>query len=109
MASLMLVQPFSHLDNVDPLPRTPNPPPVEIEVSVPVTNVSYWDAVAECESGQTWNINTGNGYFGGLQFNQGTWEAHGGLAYAPRADLASREQQIAVAERLAYDGWPNCP
>ena len=71
-----------------------------------------WDAIAQCESGGNWKINTGNGYYGGLQFAQGTWAAYGGLKYAPRADLASRAQQIAVAERT-LDGqgigaWPTC-
>ncbi|WP_285726681.1 transglycosylase family protein [Psychromicrobium xiongbiense] len=56
-----------------------------------------WDAIAQCESGGNWAINTGNGYYGGLQFATGSWLANGGGAYAPRADLASREQQIAVA------------
>ncbi len=71
-----------------------------------------WDQVASCESGGNWGINTGNGYQGGLQFNQGTWAAHGGGQYAPSAQLATREQQIAVAERvLATQGrgaWPVC-
>jgi len=67
-----------------------------------------WDAIAECESGGDWHINTGNGYYGGLQFAQSTWEANGGLAYAPRADLATREQQIAVASRLSLSAWPHC-
>ncbi len=48
-----------------------------------------WDAVAQCESGGNWSINTGNGYYGGLQFSQSTWAAFGGTAYASRADLAS--------------------
>ncbi|MGY1715401.1 transglycosylase family protein [Geodermatophilus sp. SYSU D01106] len=71
-----------------------------------------WDAVAACESSGNWSINTGNGYYGGLQFSQSTWEAFGGLSYAPRADLATKEQQIAVAERtLDVQGpgaWPTC-
>jgi hypothetical protein len=71
-----------------------------------------WDQVARCESGGNWAINTGNGYQGGLQFSQGTWAAHGGGQYAPSAQLATREQQIAVAERvLATQGrgaWPAC-
>lgn len=71
-----------------------------------------WDAVAACESGGDWHINTGNGFAGGLQFTQETWEGVGGLAYAPRADLASREQQIAAAERLMQvqgrGAWPVC-
>jgi hypothetical protein len=67
---------------------------------------STWDAVADCESSGDWSINTGNGYYGGLQFLQSTWEAYGGLAYAERADLATKEQQIAVAEAtLAGQGW----
>ncbi|BBH16887.1 hypothetical protein Back2_11740 [Nocardioides baekrokdamisoli] len=56
-----------------------------------------WDAIAQCESGGNWHINTGNGYYGGLQFSASSWLSHGGGAYAPRADLATREQQIAVA------------
>lgn len=68
----------------------------------------YWESVAACESGGDWNANTGNGYFGELQFDRQTWAAFGGLTYAPRADLATKAEQIAVAERLIYDGWPNC-
>jgi resuscitation-promoting factor RpfA len=65
-----------------------------------------WDAVAQCESSGNWSINTGNGYYGGLQFTNSTWQAYGGGQYAPRADLATKEQQIAVAEKtLAGQGW----
>ena len=60
-------------------------------------NGAMWDRIAQCESGGNWAINTGNGYYGGLQFDSGTWLANGGGAYAARADLASRLQQIAVA------------
>ncbi|MET9605778.1 transglycosylase family protein [Streptomyces sp. NPDC006512] len=71
-----------------------------------------WDCVADCESGGRWAVNTGNGFYGGLQFWQPTWEDHGGLAYAPRADLATRTQQIRVAEDLlgtqGWDAWPVC-
>ncbi|WP_448618586.1 transglycosylase family protein [Geodermatophilus sp. URMC 65] len=71
-----------------------------------------WDAVAQCESSGNWAINTGNGYYGGLQFSQSTWAAFGGTEYAPRADLATEAQQIAVAERtLDVQGpgaWPTC-
>ena len=71
---------------------------------------SDWDRLAQCESGGNWHINTGNGYYGGLQFSQSTWSANGGTKYAPRADLASREQQIAIAERvLAAQGWGAWP
>ena len=71
-----------------------------------------WDRVAACESGGNWGINTGNGYHGGLQFSQGTWASHGGGEYASSANQATRDQQIAVAERvLASQGrgaWPVC-
>ncbi|SDT81022.1 LysM domain-containing protein [Streptomyces sp. TLI_053] len=71
-----------------------------------------WERVAACESSGDWHINTGNGYFGGLQFDEPTWEETGGLRYAPRADLASRDEQIAVANALAEQRgltpWPVC-
>ena len=71
-----------------------------------------WDKVARCESGGNWAINTGNGYQGGLQFSPGTWRSHGGGEYAPAAHLATKEEQIAVAERvLSTQGrgaWPVC-
>jgi uncharacterized protein YabE (DUF348 family) len=81
-------------------------------VPPPSTSGLNWDAVAQCESGGNWHINTGNGFYGGLQFDYGTWLSNGGGAYAPRADLASREQQIAVANRLyaarGSSPWPVC-
>ncbi|MFF5706291.1 transglycosylase family protein [Streptomyces sp. NPDC012794] len=71
-----------------------------------------WDCVADCESRGRWAVNTGNGFYGGLQFSQRTWEAYGGPVYAARADLASREQQIRVAEELlagqGWEAWPVC-
>ncbi|MFF4967593.1 transglycosylase family protein [Streptomyces sp. NPDC001037] len=73
---------------------------------------SEWDAVAQCESGGNWSINTGNGYYGGLQFSASTWAAYGGTQYAAQANQASKGQQIAVAEKvLASQGkgaWPVC-
>ena len=63
-------------------------------------SVQTWEAVAQCESGGNWSINTGNGYYGGLQFSQSSWAAAGGTQYAARADLATKNQQIAVAEKL---------
>ncbi|WP_043685871.1 LysM peptidoglycan-binding domain-containing protein [Streptomyces xylophagus] len=73
---------------------------------------SEWDTVASCESGGNWSINTGNGYYGGLQFSASTWAAYGGTAYASTANQASKSQQIAVAEKvLAAQGkgaWPVC-
>jgi hypothetical protein len=65
-----------------------------------------WDQVAQCESGGQWDIATGNGYYGGLQFAPSTWTGFGGGEFAPMAHQATREQQIAVAERvLAAQGW----
>lgn len=64
-----------------------------------------WDAIAQCESGQNWHINTGNGYYGGLQFLTSTWLGAGGGKYAPRADLATREQQIEIASTLSLSNW----
>ncbi|MFD6197148.1 transglycosylase family protein [Mycobacteriaceae bacterium NPDC060252] len=75
-----------------------------------VTRGSAWDALASCEAGGNWAINTGNGFYGGVQFDYGTWLAHGGAKYAPRADLATREEQIAIAEKtLAVQGWGAWP
>ncbi|WP_329194043.1 MULTISPECIES: LysM peptidoglycan-binding domain-containing protein [unclassified Streptomyces] len=71
-----------------------------------------WDCVADCESSGRWSVNTGNGFYGGLQFRQSTWEAYGGLVFAPRADLARREQQIRVGEEVlatqGWEAWPVC-
>ena len=71
-----------------------------------------WTGVAQCESGGNWSINTGNGYYGGLQFSSPTWLGHGGGEFAPRADLATPAQQIAVAERVlltqGVGAWPTC-
>ncbi|GHA59583.1 hypothetical protein GCM10010372_69090 [Streptomyces tauricus] len=71
-----------------------------------------WGCVAKCESSGRWNANTGNGFYGGLQFWQPTWRAFGGLAYARRADLATRDEQIRVAEEVlrvqGWKAWPVC-
>jgi uncharacterized protein YabE (DUF348 family) len=64
-----------------------------------LANAAMWDRIAQCESGGNWSINTGNGYYGGLQFDYGSWLANGGADFAPRADLASRAEQITVANR----------
>lgn len=74
-----------------------------------VASGSVWDRLAQCESGGNWSINTGNGYYGGLQFNLQTWQAYGGTGYPHQH---SRETQIAVAERLraarGFQPWPAC-
>jgi resuscitation-promoting factor RpfB len=78
----------------------------------PVQNGGTWDALSRCEAGGNWAINSGNGFYGGVQFDQNTWERNGGLRYAQRADLATREEQIAIAEvtraRQGWGAWPVC-
>lgn len=100
--------------------ETPTPPAVS---TTPVTTTAapapaisdragVWDQLAQCESGGNWAINTGNGYHGGLQFSPSTWNAYGGQQYAPTANLATREQQIAIAEKVqagqGWGAWPSC-
>ncbi|MGW4200843.1 transglycosylase family protein [Streptomyces sp. NPDC004726] len=80
--------------------------------SASAADAAVWDRIAECESAGLWSANTGNGYYGGLQFSASTWAEFGGTEYAARPDLASRSQQIAVAEKvLAAQGpqaWSAC-
>ena len=82
-------------------------------IAVPAANAatdSTWDRVAQCESGGNWDVNTGNGFQGGLQFTSSTWRGFGGAQFAPAAHQASRVQQITVAERvLAKQGWGAWP
>ena len=92
----------------DAAPEAPADPPA------PPVGDGVWDQLAGCESGGDWSINTGNGYYGGLQFSASTWLAHGGGAYAQYASDATREQQIAIATKLrdanggSYGSWPHC-
>jgi uncharacterized protein YabE (DUF348 family) len=88
-------------------------PVVTTDEAPAVGDTSAWDRIAECESGGNWSINSGNGYYGGLQFDHGTWAAYGGTAYAYNANLASKAQQIAIAEKVkadrgGYGAWPVC-
>jgi resuscitation-promoting factor RpfB len=118
-SSQMLSQPVAEVKQVGSKPApnpTPTPTPTTSTTSAAPPPASggglNWDAVAACESGGNWAINTGNGFYGGLQFDAGTWLSNGGGAYAARADLASRAQQIAIATKL-YDArgsspWPVC-
>ncbi|HET6359810.1 transglycosylase family protein [Streptomyces sp.] len=80
--------------------------------SASAADASTWDRVAECESGGMWSADLDNGYYGGLQMSQETWQAFGGADYAPTADLASRSQQIAVAEKVldaqGPAAWAGC-
>ncbi|MGP4018947.1 transglycosylase family protein [Saccharopolyspora sp. 5N708] len=86
--------------------------PFALTLPANAASESTWDAVAKCESSGNWKINTGNGYYGGLQFSQSTWSSFGGTNYASNAAQASREQQIAVAERVLQEqgpgAWPVC-
>ena len=92
----------------------PKPEEPSTDTAPPATgDTSAWDRIAECESGGNWSINTGNGYYGGLQFDHSTWVAYGGDAYASNAHLASKAQQIAIAEKVkadrgGYGAWPVC-
>lgn len=87
---------------VKPAPVAVKPAPVS-SAGGSTANGAMWDRIAECESGGNWAINSGNGYYGGLQFDSQTWMGSGGGAYAPRADLASRTQQIAIANKVYAD------
>ncbi|MEU5613113.1 transglycosylase family protein [Streptomyces sparsogenes] len=81
-------------------------------VGAQAAEVQTWDRVAECESGGMWSANEGNGFYGGLQITLDMWKKYGGQRYAPRPDLASRSQQIAVAQAILADrgpdAWPSC-
>ena len=93
-----------------PPPAEQAPPPPEV---IPPAEQHVWDRIAACESGGNWSMNSGNGYYGGLQFNRQTWQAHGGQRYAALPHQASREQQILVAKQLrdaraGYGAWPAC-
>lgn len=103
-------------------------PTVEPDVTMPTTTTTttavvrlvpkartaptVWDALRRCECPSGWHCNTGNGYFGGLQMDMPFWRTYGGLEFAERPDLASRDQQIVVAERGRADRgfypWPTC-
>jgi hypothetical protein len=86
--------------------------PLMTATTASAATTSAWNRVAMCESTGNWHINTGNGFYGGLQFTNSTWKAFGGTKYAARADLATKAQQIAIAEKvLASQGkgaWPVC-
>ena len=83
-----------------------------LEAVAAMQPAGVWDDLADCESGGDWSINTGNGYSGGLQFSGSTWLNYGGGEFAERADQASRDEQITVAERVRADSgfgaWPSC-
>ncbi len=101
---------ISSTTTVEPEPRVVR---VGTRSAPEVSEGSVWDRLAECESGGDWNINTGNGYYGGLQFDKSTWDSYGGQEYAEYPHEASREEQIATAEKVrdargGYGAWPSC-
>ncbi|MGH3852784.1 MAG: transglycosylase family protein [Pseudonocardiaceae bacterium] len=96
-----------------PVKRVKDPGVRPVVNRATVTEATLWDMLARCESGGNWAANSGNGYYGGLQFDRGTWSANGGGQFAPSPQQASREQQIAVAQRVHnargnYRAWPTC-
>ena len=103
LATRLVQAPVSQIQIVGTKPRPGSPPGGD----------SVWDALAECESGGNWAANSGNGYYGGLQFLQSTWLAYGGGVYASLPSDATREEQIAIATKLrdaagGYSPWPAC-
>lgn len=86
--------------------------PMALATPAQAATDAEWNRVAECESNQRWHIETGNGYYGGLQFSDQTWDGFGGEEYAAEADDATREQQILIAERVldeqGWGAWPTC-
>ena len=86
--------------------------PLAVGSAASAATVDTWDRLANCESGGNWHINTGNGYYGGVQFSDGTWDAYGGERFASRADLATKAEQIVIAEKLldagGWGSWPAC-
>ncbi|MGI5199230.1 transglycosylase family protein [Streptomyces sp. CA-288835] len=95
-----------------PPPPAPGPPGVARAAYACEKDPWPWGCVAQCESSGRWDVNTGNGFYGGLQFQQSTWELFGGLKYARRADLATRQEQITIAQEVlsvqGWEAWPVC-
>ena len=110
-ATKLLSQPVDEQVLVGTKPKPTAPPTVNSAPSG--GNTGAWDRIAACESGGNWAADTGNGYYGGLQFDHGTWVAYGGDSYASNASGASKAQQIAIAEKVkadrgGYSAWPVC-
>ena len=113
VTATVVKQPVDELVTVGTKPKPEEPTTETTPTPPPSGNTGAWDRIAECESGGNWSINSGNGYYGGLQFDHGTWAAYGGTAYATNANGASKAQQIAIAEKVkadrgGYGAWPVC-
>ncbi|TDW15716.1 resuscitation-promoting factor [Kribbella kalugense] len=115
VTSKLVTTPVDEKVLVGTKPKPTEPTTTTTDTSKPTTTSSggAWDRIAACESGGNWASNTGNGYYGGLQFDHGTWAAYGGTAYANNANGASKAQQISIAEKVkadrgGYGAWPVC-
>jgi uncharacterized protein YabE (DUF348 family) len=115
VTSKLVTTPVDEKVLVGTKPKPTEPTTTTTDTSKPTTTSSggAWDRIAACESGGNWASNTGNGYYGGLQFDHGTWAAYGGTAYASNANGASKAQQISIAEKVkadrgGYGAWPVC-
>ncbi len=86
--------------------------PFALSSPAQAATTNTWERLASCESGGNWHINTGNGYYGGVQFSDGTWDGNGGERFARRADLATKAEQIVIAEKVldarGWSPWPAC-
>ena len=86
--------------------------PFTVAESADAASTRTWNRLAQCESGQRWHINTGNGYYGGLQFSHSTWVGYGGGRFANNAHKASKAEQIKIAEKVrrgqGWGAWPSC-
>lgn len=107
------LQPMVYLRAVGELENPPPlPPPNVSPPPPPAPAFGVWDRLAQCESGGNWAANTGNGYYGGIQFDFGTWLRHGGGSYAPTANRATRAQQIEIGivtqAAQGWGAWPVC-
>ena len=87
-------------------------PIVAITAPADAAPLRAWNRLAHCESGGRWHINTGNGYFGGLQIGRSTWQAYGGRHFARNAHHATKAEQIRIGERIkrgqGWRAWPAC-
>lgn len=99
----------SNTNNTTSVPQTAPQPPTPTAILTSPANTSVWDEIAQCESGGNWDTDTGNGYYGGLQFTLSSWQAYGGTG---NPSQASRDEQIAIAQKLqaaqGWSAWPVC-
>lgn len=108
-ASSSITPEATDTSNTSAAPQTAPQPPTPVAALSSSVDTSVWDAIAQCESGGNWSTDTGNGYYGGLQFTLSSWQAYGGTG---NPSQASRDEQIAVAQKLqaaqGWSAWPIC-